>query len=144
MRSRLYPHGPPHPLQINSTPSRKTEHEDEDEVGAIRADPADVLSLRAILNARLTYEGPCDFDPDTGSPLNPRGRTGLCGRGLLGKWGPNHAADSIVTRFHPTGGHLQMVVLKYPGRGQQWAIPGGMVEPGEMMSQAVRHYVVAM
>ena len=33
------------------------------------------------------------------NPLrNPAGRTGLTGRGLLGKWGPNHAADPIVTR----------------------------------------------
>lgn len=29
---------------------------------------------------------------------NPTGRTGLTGRGLLGRWGPNHAADPIVTR----------------------------------------------
>jgi ADP-ribose pyrophosphatase len=25
-------------------------------------------------------------------PLNPVGRTGIIGRGHLGKWGPNHAA----------------------------------------------------
>ena len=30
---------------------------------------------------------------------NPCGRTGLRGRGTLGKWGPNHAADPVVTRF---------------------------------------------
>ena len=29
------------------------------------------------------------------------------GRGLLGRWGPNHAADPIVTRFHPETGQLQ-------------------------------------
>ena len=29
---------------------------------------------------------------------NPVGRTGMTGRGLLGKWGPNHAADPLVTR----------------------------------------------
>lgn len=34
-----------------------------------------------------------------GRPLNPLGRTGLKGRGLLGRWGPNHAADPIVTRW---------------------------------------------
>lgn len=34
-----------------------------------------------------------------GRPLNPKGRTGLKGRGVLGKWGPNHAADPIVTRW---------------------------------------------
>ena len=35
------------------------------------------------------------------------------GRGLLGKWGPNHAADPIVTRFHPETGVLQLVA-NYP------------------------------
>lgn len=29
---------------------------------------------------------------------NPAGRTGITGRGLLGRFGPNHAADPIVTR----------------------------------------------
>ena len=29
---------------------------------------------------------------------NPIGRTGMIGRGLLGRWGPNHAADPIVSR----------------------------------------------
>lgn len=33
-----------------------------------------------------------------GIPRNPIGRTGVCGRGQLGKWGPNHAADPVVTR----------------------------------------------
>ena len=39
-------------------------------------------------------------------PCNRVGRTGLCGRGLLGKWGGNHAADPIVTRYHPDSGKL--------------------------------------
>ena len=107
------------------------DHEDAD------IDPDEVVALRANLNGRHTYEGPCDFDPDTGAPLNPRGRTGLRGRGLLGKWGPNHAADSIVTRFHPTGGHLQMVAVERRDTGL-WAIPGGMVAAGETVAQAVR------
>ena len=36
-----------------------------------------------------------------GKPRNPRGRTGMTGRGTLGKWGPNQAADPIVTRWNP-------------------------------------------
>lgn len=32
-------------------------------------------------------------------PINPAGRTGIIGRGLLGRWGVNHAADPIVTRW---------------------------------------------
>lgn len=33
------------------------------------------------------------------SERNPVGRTGMVGRGLLGRWGPNHAADPVVTRY---------------------------------------------
>jgi ADP-ribose pyrophosphatase len=51
------------------------------------------------------------FDEATGAPLNPYGRTGLTGRGLLGKWGPNHAADPIVTRWEPLTGHLQVLAI---------------------------------
>lgn len=40
-----------------------------------------------------------NYEIRDGKPLNPKGRTGLQGRGLLGKWGPNHAADPIVTRW---------------------------------------------
>ena len=70
-----------------------------------------------------------------GVPLNPRGRTGLRGRGLLGKWGPNHAADPIVTRYQ--GAQLQMVAIKRKDTGD-WAIPGGMVDDGEMVSDTLR------
>jgi hypothetical protein len=56
------------------------------------------------LGAALTFAN--------GIPLNPVGRTGLEGRGLLGKWGPNQAADSIVTRYDPEHGRLQVVVIQ--------------------------------
>ena len=74
-------------------------------------------------------EGAIRFDSQ-GFPVNPRGRTGMRGRGLLGKWGPNHAADPIVTRFHPLSGQLQMVAVQRHDTGR-WAIPGGMVDAGE-------------
>jgi hypothetical protein len=32
---------------------------------------------------------------ETKVPLNPVGRTGIYGRGHLGRWGPNHAAGMI-------------------------------------------------
>jgi ADP-ribose pyrophosphatase len=31
------------------------------------------------------------YDVIGGMPRNPVGRTGVSGRGLLGRWGPNHA-----------------------------------------------------
>jgi len=77
--------------------------------GAKWADPPNVQELRAELDTRLTYEngGKILFGGD-GVPLNPRGRTGLRGRGLLGQWGANHAADPIVTRREPLTGTMQV------------------------------------
>lgn len=68
-----------------------------------------------------------------GEPLNPKGPTGISGRGLLGKHGANFAADPIVTRLHPESGHLQMIAIVREDLGQV-AIPGGMVDHGEKIS----------
>jgi len=123
-----------------------------------------------------------------GRPLNPRGRTGISGRGLLGKWGPNHvraqdtarartrglrrslalrpharhhlpalrppaaqAADPIVVRRKPivpgavshetadiAGGVLFQMVAIQRRDTEQWAIPGGMVDDGELISETLR------
>uniref|UniRef100_UPI003AAF8267 ADP-ribose pyrophosphatase, mitochondrial isoform X1 n=1 Tax=Centroberyx gerrardi TaxID=166262 RepID=UPI003AAF8267 len=92
---------------------------------------------------RTSFEG--SYSVEKGKPLNPRGRTGLTGRGLLGRWGPNHAADPIVTRWkvdakgkkisHSVSKRpvLQFVSIKRKDCGE-WAIPGGMVDPGELVS----------
>ncbi|KAM8970315.1 ADP-ribose pyrophosphatase, mitochondrial isoform 2-T2 [Sarcophilus harrisii] len=75
------------------------------------------------------------YEIENGRPRNPAGRTGLIGRGLLGRWGPNHAADPIITRWkrdssgnkviHPHSGKniLQFVAIKRKDCGE-WAIPG--------------------
>ena len=80
-----------------------------------------------------------------GYPLNPVGRTGIVGRGLLGRWGPNHAADPIVTRWKrdnagivevdkQTGKPvLQFVAIQRRDSGE-WAIPGGMIDSNETIS----------
>ncbi|KAF5926690.1 hypothetical protein HPG69_001319 [Diceros bicornis minor] len=89
------------------------------------------------------------YEIENGRPRNPAGRTGLVGRGLLGRWGPNHAADPIITRWkkdrrgnkitHPVSGKniLQFVAIKRKDCGE-WAIPGGMVDPGEKISAALK------
>lgn len=74
-----------------------------------------------------------------GRPINLRaGRTGIRGRGMLGKWGPNYAADPLVTRFHPVSGELQMVAIERGDMRGTWAIPGGMVEEGEEVSATLK------
>ncbi|KAL3987309.1 transcription factor 7-like 1 [Sarotherodon galilaeus] len=92
---------------------------------------------------RTSFEG--SYKVENGKPLNPCGRTGVAGRGLLGRWGPNHAADPIVTRWkvdvkgakvHHSASKkpvLQFVSIKRKDCGE-WAIPGGMVDPGEQVS----------
>jgi len=58
---------------------------------------------------------------------------------LLGCWGPNHAADPIVTRAHPfREGVIQLCATKRGDTGE-WAIPGGMVvNIGDGVPRAVR------
>eukprot|EP00300_Choanocystis_sp_HF-7_P029770 c3736_g1_i1.p1 GENE.c3736_g1_i1~~c3736_g1_i1.p1 ORF type:complete len:328 (-),score=43.16 c3736_g1_i1:108-1091(-) len=100
------------------------------------ADPdLDQMSAEELTN-RISYCGPIFLD-QRGAPRNPMGRTGMCGRGLLGKWGPNHAADPIVTRFNPDTGALEMVAIKRTDT-LEWAIPGGMVDAGEQVSETLK------
>ena len=117
--------------------------------GAKWADPARPLEMRSELDARTTYSvgsgtsllaDAVAFDERSGAPLNPRGRTGLRGRGLLGKWGPNHAADPIVTRWEPLTGHLQVIAILRKDT-HEWALPGGIVAAGESMSATVRRSI---
>lgn len=57
----------------------------------------DAVSGVTIDRRSLVKNG--DYAIVQGLPQNPIGRTGLRGRGLLGRWGPNHAADPIITRW---------------------------------------------
>jgi hypothetical protein len=49
------------------------------------------------------------LEPTTGRPVNPYGRTGLRGRGVLKRWGANHAIDTLLARWRrmPNGRILQ-------------------------------------
>eukprot|EP00299_Pterocystis_sp_00344_P010423 c4653_g1_i1.p1 GENE.c4653_g1_i1~~c4653_g1_i1.p1 ORF type:complete len:300 (+),score=70.62 c4653_g1_i1:42-941(+) len=95
------------------------------------ADPQDIDA--ESLKSRKSYCGKIQVVGD--APRNPVGRTGLKGRGLLGKWGPNHAADPIVTRWNKDA--LEMVVIQRKDT-KEWAIPGGMVDAGERVSATLK------
>ncbi|QKW17383.1 NUDIX domain-containing protein [Verrucosispora sp. NA02020] len=73
------------------------------------------------------------FDVYGGRPVNPVQRTGRVGRDL-GRWGENPAADPIVVADSPAG---RVVLLIRRGDCGLWAIPGGMVDPGETAPQAL-------
>lgn len=83
---------------------------------------------------RRSHQGVYNLSID-GRPLNPVGRTGLMGRGILGKWGPNHAADCLVSRIYD--GKLQFLAVER-GDCSIWAVPGGMIDPEETAFQAAQ------
>lgn len=103
------------------------------------ADPMECASVDMTQRESYVYgDSPIVCDALQFYPFNPAGRTGIRGRGLLGKWGPNHAADPIVTRYDPARPTvLQMVAIQRDDTGH-WAIPGGMVDYNETVSVTLR------
>ena len=105
---------------------------------------------RDVVGARLCYTDgctgeettiatKCSFDERNNRPRNPKGKTGLCGRGLLGRWGANHAADVIVTRDGPQDTTQVLLVTKHIGDAESsLAFPAGMVEPGADVPATLR------
>ncbi|XP_034480834.1 ADP-ribose pyrophosphatase, mitochondrial isoform X1 [Drosophila innubila] len=96
---------------------------------------------------RVSFHG--EYKLKDGLPQNPMGRTGLTGRGLLGRWGPNHAADPIVTRWKRdeqgetlrndiSGKNILQMVAIQRSDNKLWAIPGGMVDPGENVTVTLK------
>ena len=85
------------------------------------------------IKLRYSHCSPIVFGTDY--PLNPKGRTGLEGRGTLGNWGPNHAADPVVCRANPETGILEFVLI-YRAGDRCWALPGGFVEAGQTIASA--------
>lgn len=102
---------------------------------------------------RRSFTGHYYIDPETNRPRNPIGRTGMTGRGRLYHWGPNHAGDPVVTRWkRDKNGSIVYRRLNVYERPKpvlefvaiqrrdtkQWALPGGMVDPGEEISETVK------
>lgn len=63
--------------------------------------------------------------------------TGVTGRGNLGKWGPNHAADSSlfrITKGEDGKFEIQQLIITRPTK--ELAMPGGMIDRGEVPLEA--------
>ncbi|GAO28592.1 NUDIX domain-containing protein [Geofilum rubicundum] len=89
---------------------------------------ADPQAIKDVKHPFISFMGEVQFNSE-GLPLNPLGRTGICGRGVLGKWGANFAADAIITTVNPTN-ELLLLAISRKDTGE-YAFPGGMVDPGE-------------
>ena len=95
---------------------------------------------------RESYTGRYQIDA-RGRPLNPLGRTGIEGNGLLFYGGPNKAADPIVaTYIRDENGQIALTkdylprakfVSIFRDKDFEWAIPGGMRQPGTSVSKTL-------
>ncbi len=92
------------------------------------ADPEDWGQIRG-LEERGSFTGEISFDSQ-GRPLNPAGRRGIQGRGLLGRWGPNYTVDPVLTRQNPVTGELEFLLVQREDI-KLWGLPGGVVREGE-------------
>jgi ADP-ribose pyrophosphatase len=98
------------------------------------ADPEDIATNREEL---LTLGKQQDA---LGRPLHPFGRTGIAGRGALGRWGPNVMVVAVVTRHAPDTGALE-ILLGAPASSETLLLPQEFVrsgeDPGEAFGRAV-------
>jgi ADP-ribose pyrophosphatase len=95
------------------------------------ADPEDFNDFPS--KARLTRFKHTDNE---GRPINPRGRTGIAGRGLLGRWGPNLAITAIVLRGDPISDGMEILIGERE-KDQILSLPKGFVLPEEGPEAAV-------
>ncbi|KAK3605981.1 hypothetical protein CHS0354_019660 [Potamilus streckersoni] len=95
--------------------------------------------------SRVSYAG--NYHLQNGIPMNPIGRTGLMNRGSLGRWGPNHAVDPVITRwkYHETGQKMmedgkpvfEFVSVRRLDSGL-WALPGSILAPGRLPTENLK------
>lgn len=74
---------------------------------------------------------------DAGRLLNPSGRTGIVGRGLLGCWGRNLSVSAVVIRIGTGPGQAE-ILLGRREVGRELDLPKGFVLPGETPDDALK------
>jgi ADP-ribose pyrophosphatase len=82
------------------------------------------------MDAEELQARPARFRDEHGRPLNPRGRTGLAGRGLLGLWGANAAVVGVVFRTSAVTGALELLLGSRSGE-TLLELPQGFLLPDE-------------
>jgi ADP-ribose pyrophosphatase len=69
------------------------------------ADPEDDWRVRGLFK-----EDKSILKDEADKPLNPHGRTGITGRGILGHWGPNPYVIPIITRINSETDELEILI----------------------------------
>ena len=92
--------------------------------------------------ADLVDTGRSKRTDDEGRPLNPRGRTGLAGRGSLNRWGANPGIAAAVVRRAVDGDGLEFLVGKLSGQLGA-SLPRDLLESGESANEGLRRLLSA-
>lgn len=84
------------------------------------ADDTDATQIEDM-DTRFSFEGDVMVDPLSNRPRNPRGRTGLVGRGDFCRWGPNHRIDIVITKPQDieTNAGVEVAYIKLAGSNRQ-------------------------
>ncbi|QQG45202.1 MAG: NUDIX domain-containing protein [Candidatus Sungiibacteriota bacterium] len=94
-------------------------------------DPEDCCKIKRPF---YSFENKVELD-SSNRPRNPRGRTGLAGRGILWRWGANLAVDTVLSRLNAETDELELLLINRKDTGEL-ALPGGMVNKGEKIREA--------
>ena len=70
-------------------------------------------------------------------PINPYGPTGIGGRGLLEKWGPNHISEPIIITYDYSRNIKQLLVIEKKDTPGVYTLPCGMQDSCEYFSNTV-------
>jgi len=96
------------------------------------ADPEDFALVRDVPRVSSAK-----YKDDDGKPRNPRGRTGIAGRGLLGLWGANLSVAALVVRTNQDSGNLEILLGGREGSSGLEVLKG-FVLPDEKAEDALR------
>tara|TARA_B100001093_G_scaffold520462_1_gene616249 strand:+ start:6107 stop:6853 length:747 start_codon:yes stop_codon:yes gene_type:complete len=67
-------------------------------------------------------------------PLNPFSPTGIGGKGLLKKWGPNHISVSIIITFDINNNCYQLLVVN---KDDNYFLPSGEIEHSNVINSKI-------
>ena len=111
-----------------------TQNTSEEVLQAAWADPIDPNTID--FSVRPSCFGEIEVDA-FGRGINPCATDGMGeNRGDLGSWRVNYAADPVVVALGADGKRRVLLIKRAETR--QWALPGGMVEPGEPASRTAK------
>ena len=117
---------------MNSTSGYKWADEEEmfqEDVESRKTYSSDKNDLKTLKEVNIKFN-------KYNQPLNPYEKTGLAGRGILGKWGPNHAADPIIA-YQDSEGNVWCILVRRKDCNQ-YAIPGGFVDDDCCVSETLK------